>query len=175
MKNKCYYKDGTTSNEYDPSKVLHRVDQPAYISYYQSGEVRYEQYYLDGKLHRVDQPAYISYYQSGEVYYEYYYLDGKIHRIDQPASIEYYQSGEVRYERYFLDNKPHRVDGPTYIVYLESGDVDEYYYLDGVAHSKQEYSKILLEIKSLDEGSKLIDPRVWVRTLENHSIFLQTY
>jgi hypothetical protein len=52
MKNKFYYKDGTTSSEYDYSKTLHRTDGPA--AEYADGS---KDWYVDGKRHRVDGPA----------------------------------------------------------------------------------------------------------------------
>jgi len=75
MKNKYYYKDGTTSSEYDVSKELHRTDGPA--AEYANGD---SSWYVDDKRHRVDGPA-IEYADGGKVWY----VDGKRHRIDGPA------------------------------------------------------------------------------------------
>ena len=75
MKDKYYYKDGTTSSKYDGSKVIHRIDGPAVE--YANGD---KSWYVDGKLHRIDGPA-IEYLNGTK----YWYMDGKLHRIDGPA------------------------------------------------------------------------------------------
>ena len=52
MKGKFYYKDGTTSEIRDSSKVLHRTDGPA-VEYINGDKL----WYVDDRLHRVDGPA----------------------------------------------------------------------------------------------------------------------
>ena len=52
MKDKYYYKDGTTSSEYDGAKILHKVGAPAVMRI--SGD---KFWYIDDKLHRTDGPA----------------------------------------------------------------------------------------------------------------------
>jgi hypothetical protein len=47
---KYYYKDGTTSSEYDNSKVIHRIDGPAIE--YSNG---YEEWYVDGGYYREEE------------------------------------------------------------------------------------------------------------------------
>ena len=54
-----YYKDGTTSNELDSDKVLHRVDGPAAI---EAGFA--ECWFLDGVRHRDNGPAVV--YKDGK-------------------------------------------------------------------------------------------------------------
>ena len=92
MKNKHYYKDGTTSESYDNSKITHRIDGPA--SEYADGS---KYYYIDGKYHRIDGPAIES--ANGS---KYYYIDGKRHRIDGPA-VEYADGDK----HYYIDGKQH--------------------------------------------------------------------
>ena len=72
---KYYYKDGTTSGEYDDSKDLHRIDGPA-IEYINGTK----SWYMDGKLHRVGGPAIER--STGT---KSWYMDGNLHRIDGPA------------------------------------------------------------------------------------------
>ena len=48
------------------------------ISYYDDGKPIYQkEWFLNGKLHREDVPAVISYYRSGDIEYEVWYLNGK--------------------------------------------------------------------------------------------------
>ena len=75
MKDKFYYKDGTTSSKYDGSKGLHRIDGPA-VEYADGDKC----WYIDGKRHRIDGPA--MEYVNGD---RYWFVDGKRHRIDGPA------------------------------------------------------------------------------------------
>ena len=75
MKDKFYYKDGTTSSEHDRSKALHRTDGPA-IEYADGDKI----WYVDGKLHRTGGPAVEQ--ANGR---RSWYVDGKLHRTDGPA------------------------------------------------------------------------------------------
>jgi len=65
MKDKYYYKDGTTSSKYDGSKVIHRIDGPAIE--YANGD-RF--WLVDGRQHRTDGPA-VEYSNS----YKRWYID----------------------------------------------------------------------------------------------------
>ena len=67
MKDKFYYKDGTTSSKYDDYKVLHRIDGPA--REYADGD---KFWHVNGKLHRNDGPA-VEYADGGKRWY----VDGK--------------------------------------------------------------------------------------------------
>ena len=78
MENKFYYKDGTTSSEYDNSNTLHRTDGPA--AEYPSGS---KEWWVDGRQHRTDGPA--AEYSDGR---KCWFICGRQHRIDGPA-IEY--------------------------------------------------------------------------------------
>ena len=83
MKDKFYYKDGSISANYDPLKILHRIDGPA-IEYTDvmsgkdfSPEAAWQVqvtkfWYIDDKLHRIDGPA-EEYANGGKVWW----IDGK--------------------------------------------------------------------------------------------------
>ena len=83
MKDKFYYKDGTTSSKYDDYKVLHRIDGPA--REYADGD---KFWHVNGKLHRNDGPA-VEYADGGRSWY-----------IDGPA-VEYADRGK----RWYVDGK----------------------------------------------------------------------
>ena len=101
MKNKHYYKDGTTSESYDNSKITHRIDGPAIE--YANGD---KYWYIDGKRHRLDGPA--SEYANGG---KSWFIDGKCHRIDGPA--EEYADGD---KHYYLDGEGYTEQEYTEIV-----------------------------------------------------------
>ena len=77
MKDKYYYKDGTTSSKYDGSKVIHRIDGPAIE--YANGD-RF--WLVDGKRHRVDGPAVEWVDGRGSWYVEYkYYTEENFNKL----------------------------------------------------------------------------------------------
>ena len=47
------------------------------VNYYDNGNIRNEQYRLNGKLHRENGIAYKSYYESGNIWRKEYFLNGK--------------------------------------------------------------------------------------------------
>jgi len=112
-------------------EALHREDGPARIIFNNS-KVDKEIYYINGLIHREAKPAYISYYESGEIMYEIWYNNNNCHRVEGPADIFYYQNGMIKSERYWIMNKRHREDGPSGISYFESGGINcKEYHIDG--------------------------------------------
>ena len=75
------FKDGSISKlEYrNEHNEWHRNPEigPAYIEYYENGNIHYEQYWVNGEEHRLDSPAYIEYYETGNIRYEEYWVNGK--------------------------------------------------------------------------------------------------
>jgi len=101
MKDKLYYKDGTTSDKTIFSKVLHREDGPAVE--YASGS---RDWYLNGKLHREDGPA-VELADGSKAWW----LNGKLHREDGPA-IEYadgFKGWHLNDEQLFTLTKEHLI------------------------------------------------------------------
>ena len=140
MKDKFYYKDGTTSSEYDDYKILHRIDGPA--REYADGD---KFWHVNGKLHRNDGPA-VEYADGGRSWY-----------IDGPA-VEYADGGK----RWYVDGKRHRLDGPA----EEWASGSRYWWADGEAYSEGEFNKFIQEVKELPLALRLIDTREWVRSYE---------
>lgn len=52
-----------------------------------------------------DVPAFVTYYENGQVMTQEWYKDGKYHRERGPAVIEYAQDGQVKAEKYYLDGE----------------------------------------------------------------------
>ena len=60
----------------------------------------------DGEYDSIgDEPAFVTYYESGQVMMQEWYKDGKYHREAGPAIIEYAQDGQVIAEKYFLEGE----------------------------------------------------------------------
>ena len=61
---------------------------------------------FDGEYDSIgDEPAFVTYYENGQVMIQEWYKDGKYHRERGPAFIEYTQDGQVVAEKYFLDGE----------------------------------------------------------------------
>ena len=146
MKDKFYYKDGTTSSDYDSSKVLHREDGPAVE---RADGDRTKAWYIDGKHHRTDGPA-VEYADGGKEWW----VDGKQHREDGPA-VEHANGDKI----WYIDNERHRTDGPA----VEWVDGYKSWYIDGRLYSEEDFNKFIEEVKQLPLALRLIDPREWVR------------
>ena len=61
-----------------PNYDLHKEDGPAYIHFYNTGQLCSVGYYRNGDLHKEDGPAAISYSKSGDVDCTMYAISGKI-------------------------------------------------------------------------------------------------
>jgi antitoxin component YwqK of YwqJK toxin-antitoxin module len=105
---KEYYRSGKIKEELyfiDEKSLLHRLDGPAYIYYYENGVILEKSYFINGENHRDNGgPAQINHFESGELQYEAYLIKGMRHRLDGPAEIMYYKSREIRYEHYYIDD-----------------------------------------------------------------------
>ena len=111
-----YYSDGTISclAYFDVDEKLHRVNGPAKITYYPTGNVSGIEYYINGKLHREDGPAYIEYRDNGNVFRETYYENGKVHRINGYARIIYNGNLDIVYNNYYLNDELYRTEEEYY-------------------------------------------------------------
>ena len=147
MKNKYYYKDGTTSSEHDTSKALHRIDGPA-VEYADGDKI----WYIDGQCHREDGPAVE--WADGD---KQWYVNGKCHRIDGPA-VEWTDGDKS----WYVDDKRHRVDGPA----IEWSNGTKHWYIDNEDYAEEDFNQLIAEVKQLPLALRLIDTREWVRKLQ---------
>jgi len=106
-------------------------------------KIKYEYYYNSkDKYHRLNGPAVIMNYRSGELKIKSYWIKGKKHRKKGPADIWYNRSGEIERECYYINNNCHRLIGPSQIWYNRSGEIDcESYYINDIIYSKEEFDK----------------------------------
>jgi hypothetical protein len=152
-KDKFYYNDGTTSDEWNISKILHRVDGPA-VEFASGGR----EWWIDGRLHRIDGPA-IEWANGTKGWY----VDGKRHRIDGPAA-EYADGGR----EWYVDDKLHRVDGPA----MEWADGEKIWWIDDEEYTKKQFNKLIKQVNEMSTSMKLTDPRWWVRELGENEVKL---
>ena len=63
-----------------------------------------EKWFKDGKHHRIDAPAAVSYYKTGQLQYEGWYKYGKLHRPNgAPAVITYFENGQIEDVKWYED------------------------------------------------------------------------
>jgi hypothetical protein len=68
-----------------------------------SGEIACEIYYYRHQMHRIDGPAYTSYYKSAKIEIQVYYIKDVRHRLDGPAYLRRFESGEIETEEYIVN------------------------------------------------------------------------
>jgi len=135
-----YARDGRISSEYYYiNGLLHRLDGPAYICN-EILDFNHQCYHVNGLLHRLDGPAIIGYYPDGNIKNEQYYVNGvscippSLIKSDkeEPVKIEYYQDGNIENERYLVYDKGVRLDGNLIISYYSNGikSHTRYYIID---------------------------------------------
>ncbi|WP_445774201.1 toxin-antitoxin system YwqK family antitoxin [Shewanella sp.] len=105
--------------------ILHRLNGPAFIHCHESGLVKSESWYINGKLHRLHDPANVEYHDNGIVKSESWYINGKLHRLDGPAKVEYQIDGSIHKEYWYVAGKKHRLLDHTVdyskVIKVESG------------------------------------------------------
>jgi hypothetical protein len=151
---KYYYRDGTTSSEYDSGKALHRVDGPAVE--HANGT---KEWYVDGKLYRLDGPA-VEFVDGTKAWW----IDGKRHRIDGPA-VKFADGSK----HWYVNHKLHRLDGPA----VEWTGGYRVWYIDDTKHTKQDFDNIIKQTNEMSLAMRLTDPRWWVRELGEREIHEQ--
>lgn len=118
-----YREDGTVKREeWWEGSVLHRVDGPAFVRYYDDGW--FEVWYQHGQRHRDDGPAVTRFYEDGRVAREDWYLSGVRHRVDGPAVIEYYPDGTVKKEEWYFSGERGCARGASFVAYRPDGSVE---------------------------------------------------
>jgi hypothetical protein len=81
-----------------------------------------EAYYdADGKFHRLDGPAYVSYYDNGQLYREVWREHGRYKRDDGPCLVNYSVNGVLTEQIWNSNDKPDEV--PTKYIDTETGGI----------------------------------------------------
>lgn len=99
-----------------------KEQKPSLSWFNYNGTKQVEAWHINGELQRKDGPAYIEYYESGNIKVEKWYNYGFLHREgDKPAFIEYYEGGYKKRESWYYRDELHRINGPANIEYSWSG------------------------------------------------------
>lgn len=89
-----------------PEQFVDLLDTVVEREYYDNGQLKYEQYYIEyNKLHRINGPAWSHWHSNGQLAFERYFINDKLHRLDGPAYRSWYSDGQLRHEYYYIDGK----------------------------------------------------------------------
>ena len=123
---KEYYSNGrkkylTEIHYLNDNGKLNNENGPARITFYKSGKVEMEEYYINGKQHNENGPALIKYYENGNIRLYQYFLNNEVQPLNEKnlVCIEYYENGKVRNELYY--NK--ETNETKNIMYDENGKI----------------------------------------------------
>lgn len=88
-----------------------------------SGDITHEIWHCGGLLHNIDSPAKIIYYNDGTIRIAIYAKHGKIYRENYPAITMFDVHGRISAEFYAIDNLLHNDHGPAIVVYNGKGEI----------------------------------------------------
>jgi len=80
-----------------------------------------------------------TYYDNGQLYYEEYHLNGELHNINAPASKGWYKNGQLSYKVYRTNGKLHNTTGPAYIGWHKDGKLHIEYWLNDAYLTKEQF------------------------------------
>lgn len=75
------------------------------LSFHENGNVKYKEYYINGKFHRENGPAREKFYENGNIAHRAYYIHGNVHRTDGPAYEGFYENGSIKYIYFYINGK----------------------------------------------------------------------
>lgn len=103
-----------------------RKDGPSSISYHENGNIRCEDWCINGNPGRLDneKPTSIHYYEeNGAVCRHEWWTDGVLHRTTGPAVVAFATDGRITIKEWWTHEELHREDGPARIQYWFNGKI----------------------------------------------------
>ena len=74
------------------------------ITKYKNGQVRFEEWTnRDGKPHRLGGPAFREWYDTGQLKMEEWCIKGEMHRLDGPADCAWFANGQSRWYGWYIN------------------------------------------------------------------------
>ena len=70
-----------------------------------NGQLKYEEYWRNGKLHNEHGPAYRWWYGNGQLATEYSRRNGEFHNVAGPAARWWLATGKLESEHYYLNDR----------------------------------------------------------------------
>lgn len=103
--------------------------EPTVHTFYASGNSCYKAWLVKNKLHSIgDNPASITYEDTGVIIKEEWYNNGKLHRDNKPARIWYNADGFKDHVEYFCDGMLHNLNGPAVVLFHPNGYIKKRYW-----------------------------------------------
>ena len=142
----------------------HNLNGVARVFYNKDGEITREYYYIEGVRYTKEQ--WQEKVKELTQNYKYQFIcknKGIIKTNDfsdikglalhdkngEAAYKEFYSSGTLYYKSHCKDDKFHNLEGASRVYYNEKGEItDEYYYIEGVEYTKEEWEEKVKELKS---------------------------
>ena len=147
--------------------LIHRESKedhlPAYIEYYESGNIAVKKWYKEGKLHRINEPAWLEWYESGEKKAEGWYQEDICYMNDEgkglPFVTYYHENGNKQLELWFQNGEDHRDHNlPSHITYYKNGNKEhEGWYRNGKRYRDPK----------VEPSGEIINLPVWIKYYEN--------
>jgi hypothetical protein len=149
---------------------IHATD-PTFVEYYENGQIKSQEWLVNGKRHNENGPAEICYYENGQVKYQEWWLNRNRHNENGPAFISYYKNGQIEYQEWWLNGNRHNENGPSFISYYENCKIYlQEWHINGISHNKNgpakiyyyENGQILYQIWCIN-GEELSDPEIIIQ------------
>jgi antitoxin component YwqK of YwqJK toxin-antitoxin module len=129
--------------------------EPTHTKFYETGQIKYQEWIINENHHNENGPARIRYYQNGKIDYKEWWINGKCHNENCPAFIRYYETGQIKSQIWFINGIPHNENGPTCICYFENGKShSQQWYINGVELS---YNEIIIQKELIEKRKKAIN------------------
>jgi antitoxin component YwqK of YwqJK toxin-antitoxin module len=128
-----YYENGQIKyQEWLINGKLHNENGPTRISYYENGQIHYQNWKINDKFHNENGPSYISYYENGQILLQSWAINGNRHNENGPADIWYYENGQIQYQTWWINGIRHNENGPYSIYYYKNGQIKyQKWYING--------------------------------------------
>ena len=121
------------------------------ITYYPNGKKELVAYLNKNNngYHNYNGPARQEWYENGQKKTEEYWINGKRHRLDGPAVQKWYDNGQKESSRYIINDKFHREDGTAIQFWYKNGQKQsEHYYINGIIYTRRAWIEKLKKINS---------------------------
>lgn len=94
-----YYDNGRvwTESWRNEAEHLHRLDGPAFQSWYENGQLMQKLWFIDGEFHRLDGPAYQGWTETGQLEDEEWYINGVEYETETEylVAVDLYKANEI--------------------------------------------------------------------------------
>ena len=92
------------SREYRNNNTqLHNEQGPALEYWYENGQLRDQEYYINGQRHNERGPAYQRWHDNGQLWKQEYCINGQLHNEQGPAYQLWHKDGQLWFQEYWIE------------------------------------------------------------------------